>query len=388
MGKAGYVLPLSGLCLEVPTDREGSVLKCTPFLEFCIHTVMSNPYGAGSIDLNEIGGTYSCAKLHPGAADGTGELPKFSTLSGSVPYGKVYGKTGGQVVIKDKGQKVYFRKEDLVPWQKRVVYSQRRWYAQGPAVVSAHSAIEVRRRLKGTPNNSYAGRAEWETVDSQYTLKQGANWMAPLHPANCLWTNKGVNEPLLATTHFELCGQKPEIHSWFCSPLTAYQDSAFANRLGSYVGLSFLHIASSGVIKKPIRQCSIFPCQATPNCGVTDVSEKDKCAAIGYMPENYFEQENPVTGKRPVVNPTWQFMMVETAVFMVGDTIESPRVGTIRHWFINRPYQPQNNPCSEYFYTHYSDLTQYWEFPVLFDTQDRQETIKFNLSGFQVYSTP
>jgi hypothetical protein len=106
------------------------------------------------------------------------------------------------------------------------------------------------------------------------------------------------------------------------------------------------------------------------------------------MPENYFEQPNPVTGVRPVVNPTWQFMMVETAVFMVGDTIESPRVGTIRHWFINRPYQAQNNPCSEYFYTHYSDATEYWKFPMLFDTQEGQATINFNFSGFQVYSTP
>lgn len=388
MGSAGFALPLSGQCLDIPRDRDGSVLKCTPFREFCIHTVMSNPYGGGSVDLNNIGGTYSCDKRHPGAADGTGELPVFSTLSGSVPYGKTYGQTGDQVLLKHQGKQVYFKAADLAPWQKRPVFPERFWYAQGPAIVAGHAAIEVRRRLKGYPNNNYQGRTEWDMANASVPLKQGPDWLGPLHPANCLWTNKGVNEPLLATSYFERCGQAPKVHFWFCSPLTAWGDSGYTQRLGSYVGLSLLHVAGSGYIRKPLKACTRFPCEANPSCGVTDANDKDNCAALGYLPENYFEQPNPTTGKRPVVNPAWQFMFVETSVFMVGDTMDSPRVGRIRHWFINRPNQANNNPCQEYFYTHYSSFQEWWRFPVVFLTEGAQASIDFNLSGFQVYCTP
>jgi hypothetical protein len=383
MGSAGHALPLIGQCLEVPRDQDGSVLKCVPFREFCIHTTMSNPYGAGSTDLTDVGGMYSCSKRHAGAADGTGVLPVFSTLSGSVPYGKKYGSTGSMITVPN-----HFKASDIAPWQKRPVYPERKWYAQGPAIVSGHSAIEVKRRLKGDPNNTYAGRTSWNMVNASVPLKQGADWLGPIHPANCLWSNKIVSEPMLATNQFELCGQKPEIHFWFCSPLTAYGDAGFTQRLGSYVGLSLLHIAGSGYIRKPLKRCTVFPCQANPSCGVQDEADKDQCAAIGYLPENYFEQPDPVTGKRPVVNPMWQFMFVETAVFMVGDTLNSPRIGGIRHWFINQPYRANNNPCKEYFYTHYSTLAEWWRFPVEFAVEGSRAVIDFNLSGFQVYCTP
>jgi hypothetical protein len=388
MGSAGYTLPLSGQCLEVPRDRDASVLKCTPFREFCIHTVMANPYGAGNMNLNDIGGMYSCARRHPQAAEGTGEIPLFSLPSGATPYGKPYGKTGGEVRIKHQGEEVFFKSADLAPWQKRPVYPQRFWYAQGPAIVSGHSAIEVRRRLKGTPNNSYQGRGEWVLTDSNKPLKQGPDWLAPLHPANCIWTNKGVDEPLLATTHFERCGQKPQIHYWFCSPVTAYRDPGYSIRLGSYVGLSLLHVAGSGVIRKPLKRCNVFPCQANPDCGVLLPDEADNCAANGYLPENYFEKPDPITGKTPVVNPTWQFMFIETSVFMVGDAMDSPRIGGIRHWFINRPMQANNNPCNEYFYTWYMGATEYWRSSVMFQVEGQTVPVDFNLSSFQVYATP
>ena len=383
MGKAGMALPLAGQCLEVPRGLDGGVLKFVPFREFCIHTTMSNPYGGGSTDMASIGGTYSCAKRHPAAADGTGTLPVFSTLSGSVPYGKTYGQTGSAIVVPN-----HFKGADIAPWQKRPVFPERLWYAQGPAVAGGHVANQVRRRLKGVPNNSYMGRDAWGMVDASVALKQGPDWLGPMHPANCLWSNKAVTEPMLATSTFELCGQKPQVHFWFCSPLTAYGDTGLTQRLGSYVGLSLLHIAGTGYIRRPIKPCTVFPCRSNPSCGVTAEADKDQCAAIGFLPENYFEQPNPVTGKRPVVNPAWQFMFVETAVFMVGDTIDSPRIGGIRHWFINRPYQANNNPADEYYYTHHAGLSEWWRFPVLFDVEGTQASIDFNLSGFQVYCTP
>ncbi len=383
MGKAGMALPLAGQCLDVPRDRDGSVLKFVPFREFCIHTTLNHPVQGGTADLSDIGGTYSCAKRHPGAADGTGTMPVFSTPSGAVPIGETYGSTGSVITIPN-----HFKAADIAPWQKRPVYPERRWYAQGPAIAAGHTAIEVRRRLKGAPNNSYAGRDAWEMVSASVPLKQGSDWLGPMHPANCLWSNKIVAEPMLATGTFELCGQKPQVHFWFCSPLTAYGDAAFTQRLGSYVGLSLLHIAGTGYIRRPIKPCTVFPCQANPSCGVTDAADKDQCAAIGFLPENYFEQPNPVTGKRPVVNPAWQFMFVETAVFMVGDAIDSPRIGGIRHWFINRPFQENNNPANEYYYTHHANMSEWWRFPVLFDVEGTQASIDFNLSGFQVYCTP
>jgi hypothetical protein len=385
MGKAGHALPLIGQCLEVPRDQSGAILKCTPFREFCIHTTMSNPYGGGSVDLNNIGGMYSCDKRHAGAANGTGVLPVFSTPSGSVPYGKVYGRTGSPITLPG-----FFKADDVSPWEKRPVYPERQWYAQGPAITSAHCAIEVRRRLKGVENNSYAGRQAWNMTDSDWPLKQGADWMGPMHPANCLWSNKEIDEPLLAGANFETCGVKPQVHFWFCSPLPAYGNAAHTQRLGSYIGLSLLHVAGSGYIRKPLRQCTKFPCEAIPPCGVNRPEDKDNCVASGFLPENYFEPPNPVTGKRPVVNPTWQFMFVETSVYMVGDTPElnSPRIGSVRHWFINRPFQPNNNPCDEYFYTHYSTMQEYWRTPVTIVSNGSPSTIDFNLSGFQVYCTP
>jgi len=383
MGKAGMAMPLSGQCLEVPRGQDGMVLKFVPFREFCIHATMNSPVQGGSADLSDIGGMYSCAKRHPLAANGTGELPVFSTPSGSVPYGKTYGKTGSPVIIPR-----YFKGADIAPWQKRPVYPERKWHAQGPAISAGVSAIEVRRRLKGTPNNTYSGRSSWDMVNASVTLKQGSDWLGPMHPANCLWSNKGVNEPMLATSTFELCGQKPEIHHMFCSPLAAYDDAAFTRKAGSYVGLSLLHIAGTGYIRRPIRPCSVFPCQSTPSCGVNDAADKDKCAAIGFLPDDYFEPENPTTGKRPVVNPTWHFMFVETAVFMVGDTIDSPRIGGIRHWFINKPFQANNNPGDEYYYTHHSSMSEWWRFPVKFTADGAESVIDFNLSGFPVYCTP
>lgn len=383
MGKAGMALPLAGQCLEIPRGMDGGVLKLVPFREFCIHTTLNHPVQGGSADLSDIGGTYSCAKRHAAAADGTAELPVFSTASGSVPFGKTYGFTTSPITVPH-----HFKADDIRPWQKRPVYPERRWYAQGPAITAGHAAIEVKRRLKGAPNSGYLGRDQWDMVDSNTSLKQGADWLGPMHPANCIWSNKGIDEPLLATSTFDLCKQRPDVHFWFCSPLAAYGDAGFTQRLGSYVGLSLLHIAGTGYIRRPIKPCTVFPCQAIPSCGVATAADKDQCAAIGFLPENYFESPNPVTGRRPVVDPSWQFMFVETAVFMVGDTMESPRIGGIRHWFINRPNQANNDPGNEYFYTHHSTMSEWWRFPVLFNVEGTQASIDFNLSGFQVYCTP
>lgn len=383
MGLAGKVLPLAGQCLEVPLAQDASVLNFVPFREFCIHVTVANPTGGGSMDMTGIGGTYGCAKRSPTSADGTAELPVFSMPSGSVPRGAIYGHTGEEVKVPGK-----VKATDLAHWDNREVYAQRRWFASGPAVTVSHSATEVRRRMKGTPNSSYAGRDKWTNTNAQVPLKQGNDWLAPVHPAGCIWTNKGINEPMLAGETFELCGQKPEVHLPFCHPMPVWSDDARTQLAGKYMGLSFLHFASAAVIRKPVKVCSIFPCSSTPSCGAATSADKDMCLGNGYLPEDYYAEINPGTGTRPPVKSHWQFLTVDTVVFMVGDTIDSPRVGSYRHWFAHKPHQENNDPGNEYFYTYYPGFTEWWRFPMVFETETGPHSIPVNISGLAVYMTP
>jgi hypothetical protein len=390
MAAGSYAHNLTGDCLEKPLSRENAVQNCIPFREFCVHTVLSGPYGAGTSPKDS--GVMSCGRRHPAAGLGTGDLPVFSLPSGAAPYGKVYGRTSSPVSLSSLYGDVYFNTNDLQAWRLRNVYPERFWYAQGPPVEYAHLVTEVRRRLKrqASPNNSdYQNRLQFYWTDALVPHDgNGKDWLGALHPAGYMWTNKGVPEPFKAVTHFEQSGiipqYRPQSQGYipFCDPMPVR--SADGTVLGSYTGYCVMHYASSAFIHMPIRVQD--PCMPQRT----------------FLPDDYYEPIR-ADGTYPKINPINQLIQVESVWFLVGQaasgkpTLGSPRIGGVRHWFYNRPYKANGDPCDEYFYIQLGSFTNDWIFNVNFNViesvggsyqQRPAESIKFNLSGLQVYLTP
>lgn len=390
MGKGLYALNLAGDCIEKPLGQDANLRNCQPFREFCIHLTLAEIPGFGN---GSDTGTFACGKRQTNAAEGTNPLPQFSTVANE-PRGIRYGATKTPVELNSLDGPVWFDHADLQPWRKRDIYPERRTYAQGPPVKYAHLAREVRRRLKTTavPNNSsYADRLEFNFTDSETPLRGETDWMGPIHPAGYFWTDKGIPEPFKAHTHYEQSGATPSAGSYsqgwipFCSPMPV-RDQAGAI-LGHYEGYTVLHYASAAYLKNPIKVCSVFPCQSVPSCGATD---RDGCQADGFLPPDYYEPPNPVTGKQPPVRPTNQFLQVDTHFFLAGSgAADSPKIGSARHWFYNRPDRSAGDPCNPYLYTLYGTLQSHWAFPVKFRVIGHpEETITFDLSSLRVYVTP
>lgn len=384
---------LVGDCLEKPLNRDSSVRNCIPFREFCVHTMLSGPYGAGTNASDS--GVMGCGKRHPQAGDGTGELPVSNISWTTIPRGAFYGKTSAPVVLRNPDASIYFDSNDLQKWRLRPVYPQRFWYAQGPPVEYAHLAQEVRRRLKRTqsPNNgNYQNRNGFYWTDAQLPHDgNGKDWLGALHPAGYMWCNKNVPEPFLAEQFYEDSGHTlvtrvngnlvyPDYSQAFipfCDHMPVR--NALGVILGYYVGYTCIHYVSSAFIHMPVRIQD--PCRPQKR----------------FMPDDYYVDPRP-DGSTIKVNPTNQLMQVETAWYIVGtDAVKSPRIGATRHWFYNKPTQPNGNPCDDYFYIRFGGLQNNWRFNVAFNVIQQvggsyqaapSETIKFDLSGLQVYLTP
>lgn len=386
---------LYGECLVKPLTMDGTVRNCIPWREFCIHTLISSPAQAGGGSTPIYDGTYFCGQFLPQSAQGTKVLTISNLLNtSSRPYGIRYGKTSDTVGLSTlDGSPVYFSSNDLQAWRLRPVATQVFWYAQGPPVNSGHLVKEVRRRLKGSgakKNGNYANRYDFYFTDSDEAHDgNGNDWMGPIHPANFFWTNKGVDEPFAAVTHYEQSGTNVSQVNYsqgyipFCDPMPVRDENG--NQIGNYVGYTCLHYASPSFIHSPVVQQD--PCLP------------DKL----YLPNDYYQTTPNVDGSYNKVVPTNQFIQVETHWFIAATStdpnnpIGSPKIGSTRHWFYNKPSNSFGDPCNEYIYVTLGGFQNEWKFNVNFNVLSYvsnawvpapDELILFNLSGLQIYLTP
>lgn len=395
MASGAFAKNLYGDCIVKPLNQDGSVRNCIPWREFCIHTLISSPAQAGGGSSAIYDGTYFCGQFFPSSGQGTKLLTISSLLNTSArPYGIRYGKTSSTVSLTTiQGDDVYFSSDDLQAWRLRPVAPQVFWYAQGPPVITGHLVKEVRRRLKGVSgqnNSNYVNRYDFYFTDADNPHDgNGIDWLGPMHPASFMWTNKGVSEPFLATTHYEQSGTNITQVNYsqgyipFCDPMPVRNE--FGTQIGSYVGYTCLHYASPAFIHQPI------------------VNQDPCLPPKKYLPNDYYQVTPNPDGSYNRVVPTNQFIQVETHWFIASTSVDpsnpigSPKIGSTRHWFYNRPDRQFGNPCSEYIYVTLGTFQNEWKFNVNFNVlayinnawvPAPDEDILFNLSGLQVYLTP
>lgn len=355
MGAGAYAELLAGTCQAIPTRH------CSPFKEFCVHTLGSSPaLGSSGPD----SGWFGCGAY--AANPGTQLLPT-PRIPNALTRHPIYGYTTGAVTLP-----YYFYPADLVPWRSRQIigagdpYNNR---ASGPAVQQAHMATMVRRRLKRTasPNNSnYVNRLGFYFTDASTPLSGQSDWMGFLHPAMYFWTNKNIGEPFLAVDYYEDSGSNPVTTDTynldflpFCNPVNAYSPSG--TLLGQFVGYAFLFTFAAAYLKYPI----------------TD-----------FKPTDYYISPTP-----PQVTPTFQFFSIDCHLFMVGSpaspgSLKSPRLNSIRYWVYNKDGTTWNI-CDQYMYMLHGALTSNWKWNVVFPhVGGGSETILFNPSNLNIYVTP
>ena len=354
MGSGAYSTALAGNCFAVP------VRHCSPFKEFCVHTLGSSPTLGSGVD----SGLFGCNAY--GSVAGTQLLPQPG-IPGALSNHPVYGKTSGTVTLPN-----YFNTSDLAPWRSRQIvgagdpYNNR---ASGPAVKQAHMVTEVRRRLKRTTsphNNDYVNRYGFYFTDASTAYFGDSDWMGFLHPSGCFWTNKGVPEPFSAVNFYEDSGAAvttADVYNQnfipFCSPMNTY--SSGGTLLGQYIGYTAMYYFGAAYIKRPIA---------------------------GSKPPDYYSSTVPP----PEVTPTYQFFSIDCHLFLVaspasGMTLKSPKIGSIRHWAYNKDFTTWDL-CDQYMYMLHGGITGSWKFNVVFNLPASSETILFNLSNFQTYVTP
>jgi len=409
MAAGAYAKNLKGDCLVKPTGIGGDVRNCIPFRELSVHTYMSSPANAlGGSGYED--GLYGCGQQYSFSAPNTKIIPPWNlSNTSSRPYGIRYGRSQEPITFEASDDSpVFFDSLELYPWTKRAVAPQRRWYAQGPSLANSHLVKCIRRRNKGyggLNNNNYQNRYGFYFTDSDNPQDNGADWMGPLHPAGYMWTNKGINEPFLANRFVEETGSVFAYrdgggnivfanHSQgilpFCDPLNVRQEDG--TLIGQYIGLSCLHYFSSSFVHQPIQTQD--PCRIPKT----------------FLPNDYYQTVPGPGGTINKIAPTNQLMQLESHWFMVGvnkighpgppdlPNLWSPKIATIRHWFYNKPTQPQGNPCNEYIYISFGFFQEDWRFDANFrvinyvgnNTWNRGEdvTLSINMSGYQSYVTP
>jgi hypothetical protein len=287
----------------------------------------------------------------------------------------------------DKVTKLYLSSGDLAAWRKRDLYTNNiyRNYASGPPIRGGHMVVPLRRRMKRSqhPNNEdYSGRYSFNFTDASPPIYNQKDWMAPLHPGMFFWTNRDVPEPFLAGTHYEDTGAAtPDgtLHKYvlpFCATMPVRDQSGFV--IGGYSGYTCMAYFSMGVVHF-----------ADATIETTDPVTGLKTQEKVFLPEDYRDPPNPVTGKRRKIDHSCQLFSLDTHWFMVGTGgIGSPKLGSKRWWFYS---DPNSSPgiCSEYIYALHGDLNSNWEFPVEFNiVGGSTEAVTFNISSARAYITP
>jgi hypothetical protein len=357
MGAGSYAKHLPGACLVVPQRH------LSPFKEFRVHTLTSSP----ALGIGMDSGTFGCGTYEASAGTQLLPAPMIPNALWSSGHG-VYGRTTAAFTMP-----TYFNTLELNPWKSRPMlnpgdpYNQR---ASGPAVQQGHMYTMLRRRLRGgvaPHNDSYSGRYDWYFTDANVPLMGQSDWMGFMHPAGCLWTNKGVNEPFLATPYWEDCGQNPvtsDVYNNsfipFCSPLNTYDSSG--DLLGQYIGYTFMFFFAEAYIKYPLP---------------------------GFKPIDYYS----TLPLPPEVTPTYQFFTMDCHLYMVaqpavGKTLKSPRINSSRYWVYNKDGTTWNIG-DQYMYMLLGSMTSNWKFDVNFRLYPSgTETIIFNLTNLRMFVCP
>lgn len=355
MGAGAKGFLLAGDCLVVPQKI------CSPFKEFCIHTLGSSPALASYPD----SGLFGCGAYI--STPGTQLLP-IPRIPDATHIHPLYGQTTSQVELP-----TYFNAVDLANWRSRKIIGPMDPYnnrASGPAVQQAHMVTMVSRRLKRTasPNNSnYQNKDSFYFTDSSVAYKNQQDWMAFFHPGMYLWTNKNVPEPFLAVNYFEDGGSQPtrtDVYNQefipFCTPVNTYDADGVL--LGQYIGYTAIFYFGMAFLKYPLP---------------------------GFKPTDYY---SPLPTP-PEVTPTFQFFSVDAHIFLVANpanpgSLKSPKIGSCRHWVYNRDSTTWNI-CDQYMYMLCGMMDGTWKFNVKFNYHaGGSETILFNLSNFRTFITP
>lgn len=362
MSTHGRAEQIAADCINVPLRR------CMPFREFCIHTLTSSPDIGQPV--NPEAGSYGCMANTTNA--GTQVLP-FAKTPSNVISGELYGKTSTALTMP-----FYYKSADLSPWLSRLIIGGGDPYSKataGPAIEQGHMVTQVRRRDRGaggTENGGYLNRYNFEFTDATSAINSEADWLRFLHPAGYFWTNKGLNNPFMATDYYEQTGQFPTTTDSynknfipFCDPLDVYSDLAGTDLIGQFVGWSIIFFFGFAYFKVP-----------------TDIN----------LAEDY--HINPQTVPPTLVDPENQFMSLDCHIYMTasqaytGSPIYSPRIQSIRYWLYNK-FGTTYNPCSPYLYILNGDAESEWKFDLTFNkTTSGTQVIKTGISNLQMYITP
>lgn len=355
MGAGAYAKLLAGNCISIPTRH------LMPFKEFCIHTLGSSPPLATYPD----SGLFGCNaySTNPGT-----QLLVDPRIPDALTRHQLYGYTSATVTLP-----TFFNAANLAPWRERKIIGPMDPYnnrASGPAIKQAHMVTEVRRRLKqiASPNNNnYANRYDFYFTDAATAYSNQKDWLGFFHPAMQFWTNKNVPEPFSAVSYYEDGGASAatsDVYNQgiipFCSPVNAY--SSDGTLLGQYVGYTFMFYFGMAYLKYPIP---------------------------GFKPPDYYS----TSPTPPEVNPTYQFFSTDCHLFLVaspaaGQTLKSPKIGSIRYWTYNKDGTTWNIG-DQYMYILNGAFRSQWKFNVAFNhVGGGSETILFNMSNLQVYVTP
>ena len=388
MAYGAWAKLVSGTCLTVPT-RNNIPAFALPFREFTVHTVFGDPPGTFGIQAAMCGCGFRTDTMGNGVGSiGTARIDPFNLPNGSTAYGEPYGRrVENPVVLKTiSGGDLYFASNDLYRWKPRAMYVPNYYqnFSSGPSIQWGHLATTVRRRLKGVSganNSNYQKRYKFNFTDATVPINGQTDYLGQLHPAHCIWTNKGLVEPFLAETHYEQTGQSPNPENnrqWtipFCDPLRARDSSGTV--LGTFIGYTMIHYFSFAFV------------HYGDHTETTTNQNGQATTTNPFLPENYRGTPDN-TGKKPRILNSNQLWTIDTHVFMVCDTpqVGSPKVASIRHWFYNDP-TAEPDPVNEYFYAVHGPLQSQYIFPVQFNmVGDVAQTIQFGFSSMRVYLTP
>lgn len=388
MGAGAWAKLINGTCISVPT-RNSLPAFAMPFKEFTAHTVFGDPPGTFNIQAATCGCGFRTDVMGNGVGGiGTAKIEPFSLPSGSTAYGEVYGRrVADPVKLKSiNGGGIYFAENDLYRWLPRAMFLPNYYnnFASGPSIQWGHLATPLARRLKGVSgqnNSNYQNRYGFDFTDAATPINNQKDYLGQLHPGHCFWTNKDLNEPFLAITHYEQTGQLPKTEEhkmWtvpFCDPLRV-RDST-GNILGKFIGYTIIHYFSFAFVHYGDATATV-----TNQDGTTTITNL-------FLPENYRGIPDG-TGKKPKINNSNQLWTIDSHIFIVCDNqqIGSPKIASLRHWFYNDA-TANPDPANEYFYAVHGTLQSEWVFPVEFTKVGGQlQTIQFGFSSMRVYLTP
>lgn len=389
MGAGAWAKLLNGTCVTIPT-RNNVPAFAMPFREFTIHTVFGEPPGTSGIQAASCGCGFRTDTQGNGVGSiGTARIDPFNLPNNSTAYGEIYGRkvVGNPVLLKARnGYNLYFAANDLYRWLPRAMYVPNYYnnFASGPSIQWGHLATPVRRRLKGTAslnNSNYANRYGFNFTDATTPINGQPDYLGQLHPAHCIWTNKGLDEPFLAVDYYEQSGQNPNaevLKLWtvpFCDPLRAR--NASGGVVGTYIGYTMIHYFSFAFVHYGDATVTV-----TNQDGSTTTTSP-------FLPQNYRGMPDG-NGNKPKINHANQLWTVDTHIFMVNTdpSIGSPKIASLRHWFYNDA-TAEPDPVNEYFYAIHGALQSQWVFPVEFNLIGGQtQTIQFGFTSMRIYLTP